>query len=335
MTTNPLAFHTLPRTRAPGGELEGDLEIQLASAKGEDIRRKLPPELFERRPLRFVSKFFFAMGLIAAATAAIVVCSSWAIVGVAMLVNGFMFAHLIELQHECLHNHIFRAPAMNRLFGVACGAFMSISHSHSRYDHVRHHAWLGTPKNREHFNYRYANLHSLSGFVRAIFDLGRYRRIAHILWSTLLGRPVPGIDKPAVNRKVQHEYALYFVLWLASLAAAARWPALRLPFALAWWIPTLFIAEGVHFLIELPEHFGLDAMSEPDVLANTRTMETSRLVSWFVNGNDLHTAHHYHHGVPMWNVRKLHELVKPRIVTVERSYVSFYRDVIAGRVRQP
>lgn len=334
MTPNAIAFNPPSHPDSIDGDLEGDVNVQLAHVKGEDRRRKLPPEFFRRRPALFLLKFFFAMALIALATTAIAMSSHWGIIGIGMVVNGLMFAHLIELQHECMHGHAFRSPGLNRLFGVASGVFMASSNSHYRYDHLRHHAWLGTSRNLEHFNYRFSNLDSIPGFARAFFDLSRYKRVANILWNTLLDRPVPGVDKPVASREIKQEYVLYLVIVVASVAAAAHWPALLLPVALAWWIPTLLIAEGVHFMIEMPEHFGLNTMTEPDVLANTRTIRTSRLVNWYVNGNDLHTAHHFHHGVPMCNVRMLHEVIKSRIVVVERSYFSLYRDILAGRIRQ-
>ncbi|MFE8644269.1 fatty acid desaturase family protein [Sphingomonas sp. NCPPB 2930] len=319
--------------RPSGGNLEGDVDVPLACIKGEDTRLQLPPDFFQRKPGIFLAKFFFAMGLIIAATIAIFLSYDLFVIAAGVLVNGLMFAHLIELQHECMHGHAFRSPGLNRLFGVICGVFMASSNAHYRYDHLRHHAWLGTTRNLEHFNYRFSNLDSFGGFSKAFFDLSRYQRVASILLNAMRGRPVPGVDKPAVDRDIKQEYVLFLLIILASIAAAMHWPVLLWSLALAWWIPALLISEGVHFMIEMPEHFGLNTMTEPNVLENTRSIRTSRLVNWFVNGNDLHTAHHYHHGVPMCNVKKLHNLIKDRIVVLEPSYFSLYRDILAGRIR--
>ena len=93
------------------------------------------------------------------------------------------------------------------------------------------------------------------------------------------------------------------------------------------------IAEGVHFMIEMPEHYGLNTQTLPDVFSNTRTICTNALVAWFVNGNHTHTAHHFHQGVPMCNVKQLNELIKPDLKVVETSYFAFFRDVINGRIK--
>jgi fatty acid desaturase len=104
-------------------------------------------------------------------------------------------------------------------------------------------------------------------------------------------------------------------------------------FVLAWLVPVLFISEPTHFLVELPEHFGLNTQTNPDVLANTRTVDASPLAQWFTNFNNLHTAHHYHQGVPMVNVTRLNDLVRDHYHAVESSYWTFYKKVIKGNIR--
>jgi fatty acid desaturase len=70
------------------------------------------------------------------------------------------------------------------------------------------------------------------------------------------------------------------------------------------------------------------------VLTNTRTIKgASGFARWFTNFNNLHTAHHYHQGVPMAQIENLHTLIADRVVPVETTYWSFYRKVITGEVR--
>ncbi|KVE23504.1 hypothetical protein WS67_22760 [Burkholderia singularis] len=312
--------------------LEGDVDVKLAPVSGADNRRQLPRQLFERKPLIFVAKFTLAITLIGVGWLAIGYQLPWPVIVVAMLINGLMYAHLVELQHECLHGHAFRSSGLNRLFGVLCGIFMMSSHSHYRYDHLRHHAYLGTATNSEHFDYRFQNLDSWLGFARSFFDLSRYRRLARLSWLSLAWRPLPNIDKRKYNRDIKQEYLLNLAVLVASIGYTIQSGSMLV--ALAWWIPTLLVAEGVHFMIEMPEHFGLNTQTDPNVLTNTRTIHTSKFFTWFVNGNDLHTAHHYHHGVPMCNIHQLNDLIEPYTTTIESSYLSFYRRVINGNICQ-
>ncbi len=315
------------------GDIEGDIDVKLAPVSGPDTRRQLPRDLFKKVPLRFALKFAFAWLLIFMSW--VVVATQQAVLPIAggILCAGLMYAHLVELQHECLHGHAFRSPLLNRLFGVACGIFMFSSHSHYRYDHLRHHANLGTPENREHFVYRFQNLHSLIGFLRAFFDLSRYPKLLKIVAGILRGLPVPDVDKASYQRHIKQEYLFFVAVALGALI----WSILAGSYLLVWvWLlPAMLISEGTHFLIEMPEHFGLNTQTNSDTLSNTRTIQTHPFFSWFVNGNNFHTAHHYHQGVPMCNVEKLDETIRDRTTHLEKCYRSFYWKVLKGRIRQP
>lgn len=323
---------TITMDRQADGNLEGAADVMLAPVSGKDERRQLPMSFFERKPGLFVLKFAFANGLVLLGWGAIALVPSVPVVLLAMLINGLIYAHLVELQHECLHGHAFPSPRLNRLFGVLCGIFMMSSYSHYRYDHLRHHAYLGTARNFEHFDYRFQKIGSFLGFAKSFFDLSRYRRVFYLSFLSLLGRPLPKIEKANYQRDIKQEYVFYSLLLAASVAYAVYTGSYLM--LLAWWLPAMLVAEGAHFMIEMPEHFGLNTQTDPNVLTNTRTVRTSPLFGWYVNGNDVHTAHHYHQGVPMCNVRKLHETIQDKIAVVETSYMSFFWNVMRGRIQQ-
>jgi fatty acid desaturase len=315
-------------------DIEGDINVKLAPIKGTDNRRQIDRSLFAKKPKLFLTKFVFSLSLVSMSWYIIYAEINIYFTVLAVLVCGLMYAHLIELQHECLHNHAFNSSRLNRLFGVMSGAFMLVSHSHYRYDHLRHHANLGTAENMEHFNYRFQGLNSIAGFAKAFFDLSRYKIVFSIFLKALLGKRIEGVEKSSYRKKIKQEYLIYVSIFLTSVVLSIYFGTWF--FAIAWWLPSLLIAEGTHFMIEMPEHFGLNSQSEADVLSNTRTIKANKLVSWFVNGNDLHTAHHYHQGVPMCNLSKLQDYIKDKThkKCVETSYSSFYYRVLSSKIRQ-
>jgi fatty acid desaturase len=329
MERTPMQTAELPSSP----DYEAAENVPLAPIDGEDNRRQLPRYLFVKRPLLFTGKFLLAVTLIATAWVVIALRAPWYVCCGAMLVNGLIYAHLVELQHECLHGHAFASPSLNRLIGILCGVFMMSCYSHYRYDHLRHHAHLGSAANKEHFDYRFQHLGSVLGFSRSVFDMSRFARVANWTLLSLAGRHLPGIAKASYDRDIKQEYVLNFLLFAGSIAWTLSTNSLLC--ALAWWVPTILVSEGVHFLIEMPEHFGLNTQSDPNVFTNTRTVRTSALVSWFVNGNDIHTAHHFHQGVPMCNVRLLHRLIENKVVALEHSYRRFFWNVMTGHIKQP
>lgn len=311
-------------------DLDGSTDVYLAPVRGTDSRRTLPKSMFEKHPVAFTRKFTVALAIIAAAWAAVKVDSVWWVILLAIPVNGLMYAHLVELQHECLHEHAYRRRRLNRAVGLICGIPMLSSYWHYKYDHLRHHAFLGTPQNKEFFNYRFSGLHTVPGFIRGCYHLGRYADVARNLARSALGRTNPAVAKESAARRIRTEYLIFAVLLAIAFAlslATRSWYLLWV-----WVLPTLLVAEPTHFMIELPEHFGLNTQSNADVLSNTRTVQAGWFARWYTNGNDVHTAHHYHQGVPMANVRDLHDLIKDKIMTVEGSYWSFYTGVMTGRI---
>lgn len=327
------ARHEAPLlTDATIARLDATEDALLAPVRGEDRRRSLPKDHFRKRPSRFAGKFLSAFALIAAAWAAIAWGPGWvAIVTVVPL--GLAYAHLIELQHECLHEHAFRRRGLNRFCGVVSGLFMLSSFWHYKHDHLRHHAFLGTPRNREFFNYRFRDLHRWKGigFLRAAANLGRYGNVGADVARSFAGRPIPGVPRPRDAAKIRTEYRLLGAAIIAAVAFTAVTGDLL--FVYAWLLPAVLVAEPAHFMIELPEHFGLNTQTDPNVLTNTRTINASRFAQWYTNYNNLHTAHHYHQGVPMAQITRLHALISDRVVPVETSYWSFYYKVLTGAIR--
>ena len=173
-------------------DLDGSTNVLLAPVPGPETRRDLDPEYFHKRPAVFVAKFAFALVLIAAGWLWVALQTTVVSVVVTVLTTGLMYAHLVELQHECLHEHAFRSRTLNRLFGFMCGVPMFSSYSHYKYDHLRHHAFLGTPQNREFFNYQFHNLDSPIGFIVAP--------------TTSAGTPTGPRSRPGAGRAHQPEH---------------------------------------------------------------------------------------------------------------------------------
>jgi fatty acid desaturase len=311
--------------------LDGSTDVELAPIRGTDTRRSLDKSMFVRRPVLFTAKFAVAVALVVAGWVAVILWPVWPVVVLAVVVIGPMYAHLVELQHECLHEHAYRRRWRNRLVGFLCGVPMLSSFSHYKYEHLRHHAYLGTPSNTEFFNYRFHGLDSVFGFALGCYHLGRYLDVAADIGRSLTGRLNPRVSKTVAARKIRTEYVGFAV----ALAGAIVFTVLTgSPLVLFTWVlPAVVFAEPIHFLIELPEHFGLNTQTDPNVLANTRTIRAGRFARWFTNGNDVHTAHHYHQGVPMAQVRRLHNVIKDRIETVDPGYRAFYRKVITGELK--
>src|SRR3954462_8020550 len=150
----------------------------------------------------------------------------------------------------CSNGHRFRSRNPNSLVGFMAGVPMFSSYSHYKYAHLGPHAFLGTPQNREFFNYQFHNLDSPLGFVIGAYNPGRYANLVRELGRSLIGRTNPNVTKTVAARRIRTEYQAFLVIFAVVLAASISLHTLF--FLWVWILPSVLVAEPMHFLIELP-----------------------------------------------------------------------------------
>lgn len=293
---------------------------------GEKLEGIDMKELGRINPLVMIGRLIILCLISSAAAAAILFGPLW-LQGIGILFMGLMFAHAVELQHQCLHNTAFKSHSWNRFVGFLLGLAALVSHSDYQHQHMRHHRLLGTKDDREFFNYGYDRL-SLATFIPHIFMIRHYKGVAGDIFKAVFG----GFQrdaKPESTRKIRNEYRLFF-LFLAAMAAVSI--ILWTPLFVKLWLLPLLVAIPGHALIELPEHVGCD-LSTTNVLENTRSVRAGRLAVWFVHGNNYHTEHHWLPSIPNHNLPQLRGRIEPGIVHYELSYPAFFRAFFGALLR--
>ncbi|HVF42740.1 MAG TPA: fatty acid desaturase [Pyrinomonadaceae bacterium] len=238
------------------------------------------------------------------------------------LLLGLAYAHAVELQHQCLHNTAYRTKRWNRIVGVPLGMPLLVSFSDYQNSHLKHHRLLGTPEDKEFFNYSYQKLHSLTALIPHLLMVRHYRDVAGYIAKSVVGKLVREKEAtPKVARKIRSEYQMMAV---ALVAAAGLSGYFATTIFLKVWALPFVVGVLTHALIELPEHIGCNT-TIADVLNNTRTMKASKAMVWFVNGNNYHVEHHWLPAVPNDKFPELHQKVTSRITYLDLSYGSFYK----------
>lgn len=234
---------------------------------------------------------------------------------------GLMYAHGVELQHQCLHNTAFSNNKLNRAVGVVLGLPLLVSYSDYRLQHLRHHKLLGTEQDREFFAYGYDRLDSWRVLIPHFFMVRHYVATFGFIWKSLLGK-LERDARPKAVRKIMNEYRLMAVMLVAFIVLSVVFETWL--FVGVFLLP-LLVGIPTHALIELPEHIGCER-STTDVRHNTRTIRAGRFATWFVNGNNYHVEHHWLPDVPNERLPQLHDMVQDDIEYFDQSYWAFYRD---------
>ncbi|MBD2120402.1 fatty acid desaturase [Trichocoleus sp. FACHB-262] len=237
------------------------------------------------------------------------------------LLLGMMFAHAVELQHELTHHIIFANERLNRLVGIVLGLPMLVSFSLYKALHGHHHRALGTPEDQESFSYSYEKLTSLTGFISHLSMFSHYVAALANIRSAILNQLRKDVP-PKVACRVRNEFRFLGGLILLLLISSALGHTLVVWDI--WLVPLILSAGPVHALIELPEHLGCDQQTT-DSFRNTRSIRASKLVTWYVNGNNYHVEHHVNAALPINQLANFHTQLAPKIEHVEPSYWAFYR----------
>ncbi|HSK40333.1 MAG TPA: fatty acid desaturase, partial [Arenibaculum sp.] len=249
------------------------------------FREQLPKDLFKKRPLVFVAKIMVVVLIVSLAAFVAAGPNGVFLKLLSVVVLGVMYAHMVELQHELLHGYAFNGKFLNAAIGILMGLPMLSSYHGYKASHLRHHRDLGKSDNREFFSYKHKRLNGMASFARSAVSLHRYRDVAREFARALTGRR----SKDAFNEREAKRIRLDYLIMLAAVVAGVAWSVLQESYALVYvWLLPLFIAEAVHFLIETPEHYGLDTQNNPNPLNNTRTIHTpSPFMTWLTNSNNL------------------------------------------------
>jgi fatty acid desaturase len=294
----------------------GDLRQEL-----RHIRRAIDGRIF-------AVKLTVLVVVIGAGAALVAFGTIWS-VPAGVLLLGLMYAHALELQHEALHGIGFRRPQANVVAGVLLGIPMLTSFAAYRTSHMRHHRDLGTPENKEFFDYgdQYGDegrskLGNLVSWAYRLSMIAHYGQFFLLVAKSVTVRPLDG-EKPVTARHIRRDY----LIMAALLAATLAWTAVtgNLLLVWLWFVPMVLVAAPAHALVELPEHFRCET-GTTDVFRNTRTIRSNRFMAWFTNGNNFHVEHHFMPSLPISQLPELHDALDGRVEYdhLHPSYAEFF-----------
>lgn len=309
------------------------LKESVLSVTSSLVARQKPVADMKSRPSGVVFSLKLAVYVALVAHGMLFALSTYVILKiVGILLIGAMYAHGVELQHQALHYQGFRSKRLNMVFGVLLGMPMLVSFHAYQDSHLRHHRLLGTPENKEFFDY--GDQYGASPVVNLGRWAWRLSMAAHYIQfaKNVAKLVVPGArfgDNPLVSRAIRRDHLL-MVAAIALLAGVSV--ALHTWFAVwVWVVPLVFVAAPVHALVEMPEHYRCD-LTSTDPFRNTRTIESNAFMTWFTNGNNYHVEHHMMPNLPIERLHDLHGAIGPRIRYYHRTYRQFYYALLRGRL---
>lgn len=235
----------------------------------------------------------------------------WAV----MLPQGIGIAFLFTALHETIHRTAFRTGWANDWAAGLLGFLVLLGPRHFRYFHFAHHRFTHDPENDpELARPKPGTLWQYLAYLSAAPDW-RWRAGTLLVLALRPNREphVPLRGRRAVRREARAMLCAYAGLVVASLGAGSA--------VLVWaWVLPLVL--GAPFLrgYLLAEHGRCPHVA--DMLRNSRTTPTNRLVRWLAWNMPYHAEHHAYPAVPFHKLPLMHEIVRGQLRD-ERGYVGF------------
>lgn len=229
--------------------------------------------------------------------------------------------------HECGHGTLFRTRALNEFVGLWLAAAPTFNNmkAYAR-GHLEHHRLAGTREDPDLPNYQE-------------YPIGR-KRLLRKLWRDVTGRTgwkqTRGLFRnlfrlhrlrPETRNAILRGLVVnaLFVAVLGLLGAVWLYAV--------WWVALLTSNRVVSRLRQVAEHAAVPDLYDPDPRCNTRTIPAG----WFDAlvfcplGVNYHLEHHFMASVPIYNLPKMHRMLKRRGfyegVAFPPSYFSMLRGV--------
>jgi fatty acid desaturase len=237
-------------------------------------------------------------------------------------IHGVLVIFLFTLAHECTHKTPFASTRLNEVVGHVTSGLLLMSFRWFRAFHLAHHRWTNLPGEDPELDGEKPR--TRRDWLLHVSGLPLWRSLIGTLLRLVLGREHARYLLPKALPGMRREAQL-----LLSLYAVALLSLLWSPLVLWLWIVPILLGQPVLRLYLLAEHG--DCPQVADMLLNTRTTLTTRLVRFLAWNMPYHAEHHLMPNVPFHRLPRLHARLQGHLGTVTDGYVVFTRDYLARR----
>lgn len=264
----------------------------------EDIKR-----LREFRTLPNLTKIPLFIGIMVCLTWVAWTTDSVFIKWPAYIGIGYMWMGMVTFMHDGTHNTLFAEKWANWAFGIICMIPIMVSFVSFKEDHLEHHR----------YNRSYQDPDAFTMGKRGVLDFVAF--YAYIVAGAALSFIHFNLIYP-IQRFGPKEWAIHLfemALRIAFCWALVSWATHNGVLAKTlevWLIPVFFFSlfNSVRFIAE---HY--ETPWNEGQLLGTRAIISNPVNRFFWNNINWHIGHHVYPAIPWYNLKELHDLMKPAI----------------------
>ncbi len=239
--------------------------------------------------------------------------------------QGILLVFLFTLSHECTHKTPFKSAWLNESVGHICGALIALPFIWFRYFHLAHHKFTNDPDRDPELAGK-PRPDSWASFLIYLSGWFYWSGMAQTLLRNASGR----IDAPYLPVR-QHAAMRREARMLLAIYAIAAVSLLASPILFWVWIVPLLVGQPFLRLYLLAEH-GL-CPSVANMLENSRTTFTNRIVRFVAWNMPYHAEHHAFPNVPFHQLPAFHEWTVEHLKSMSNGYSEFTSDYARSLAR--
>ncbi len=239
--------------------------------------------------------------------------------GLLLPIQGVLIIFTFTILHECTHKTPFKTLWLNEAVGRVSGFMVGLPFLWFRYFHLAHHKHTNDP-NRDPELAGLAAPTSWRGYLWHVTGIPVWCAQVSRLVQIILGRDhsgfVPRSKKYAVRIESIIIVTLYMLIALYSLTTST--------IALNIWIIPVILGQPALRLYLMAEHGRCPPVA--NMLHNTRTVLTNRVLRFLAWNMPYHVEHHTAPNVPFHRLPELHKDLKAHIRFLDQGYRRFHND---------
>jgi len=237
-----------------------------------------------------------------------------------MVVQGVLIIFCFTLLHETTHKTPFASLWLNEMVMHVCAFLVLLPPEWFRYFHFAHHRHTNDPEHDPELAGEKAS--NRAGYLWRITGIPVWREHVSQIWKNAIGANNDSFLPEGRKTRVLTEARIMVILYIGVIIAlfmGQSW--------LFWcWLGPALLGQPFLRLYLMAEHGRCPSVA--NMLENTRTTFTNRVIRWIAWNMPYHAEHHAWPTVPFHKLPDLHEIAKPHLKKTSHGYVEFHREVV-------
>ena len=239
-----------------------------------------------------------------------------------MLVHGILLVFLFAAEHESIHGTAFDTYRLNIWTAHVAGLILILPPQWFRYFHFAHHRHTNDPENDPELASPRPS--TLAQYVWHISGIPYWMALIKTMVSNALAMRSDDFVPKRGQERVKREARMYLFVYILLFLSSVTMNSLALLYV--WIIPVL-IGQPFLRLTLLAEH--LFCPLEANMLHNSRTTFTTRVVRWISWNMAFHAEHHAYPAVPFHKLPKFHQFTSDKTLVQQQGYANFHADAVS------